>query len=148
MHIKSINCCIWFICYKLHDITLNAYPVDLNTKLTTINYNEGKLNLFRVQVDVTLSLLKDQLDQINHRLNHKDIRRVDNVEYYHPSTDSYGNVWFAKMKLMNDENMRTMISTFGKYSSKEPIKLDASLVGSFKDIRESLIKLIEPKKKS
>jgi len=58
---------------------MNTYPVDLNTKLVTIYYNEGKSNLFRVWVDVTLSVLKVRLDQINCWLNHRDTRMVDNV---------------------------------------------------------------------
>jgi len=37
--------------------------------------------------DGTLSGLKDQLDQINHKLNHRDTRRVDGVEYARPSSD-------------------------------------------------------------
>jgi len=63
---------------------MNAYPIGLNTKLTAIYYNMGKPHLFRVLVNVTLSGLKDQLNQINSRLNHKDIGRVDNVEYHCP----------------------------------------------------------------
>lgn len=42
------------------------------------------------------------------------------------------------MKLINDDT-RTIISTFGQYSSKGTIDLDASLVKSFEDIRENLI---------
>ena len=41
-----------------------TYPVDLNTMLAMVYYNEEKPNLFRVRVDVTLYGLKDQLNQI------------------------------------------------------------------------------------
>jgi len=57
------------------------YPVDRNTKLAAVFYNGGKPNLFRVWVDVMLVDLKDHLDQINRRLNHRDTRRVDGVGY-------------------------------------------------------------------
>ena len=55
---------------------------DPNTKLAAVYYNEGKPNLFGVHIDITLSDLNDQLDQINSCLNHSDTRRVDIVEYY------------------------------------------------------------------
>jgi len=58
---------------------------DLNTKLAAIYYNgEKPPHLFRIRNDVTLSGLKDQLDQINRQLNHRDMRRVVSVEYRCP----------------------------------------------------------------
>lgn len=60
---------------------------------------------------------------------------MDNIEYCRPSIDSYGCVWFSQM----NDDVRTMISTFGQYSSKRPINLDASFVISFHDIWKSLI---------
>jgi hypothetical protein len=59
--------------------TMNTYLVDLNTKLATIYYNTGKLNLFRVCVDVMLLDLKDQLYEINHQINQRDTRMVETV---------------------------------------------------------------------
>jgi len=38
-------------------------------------------HLFWIRNDVTLSSLKDQLDQINRQLNNRDMRRVVNAEY-------------------------------------------------------------------
>jgi hypothetical protein len=102
---------------------------------------EKKFNLFRVRVNVMLLDLKDQLDQINNRINHKDTRRVYSVEDRHPSTDSDGSVWFDQMKLQNDDDVRAMFSIFGKHNAKGPNELDASLVRSFKDIRKSLIQI-------
>jgi len=61
-----------------------------------------------VRVDVTLSDLKDWLEQINCRLNHKGTRRVDSVEYRCPSTDSIWIVQFTKIKLKNDDDMKIM----------------------------------------
>ena len=60
---------------------MNTYLVDLNTKLVAIYYNVGKPNLFRVQVNVTMLDLKDQLDQINRELNQRDIRRMYRSRY-------------------------------------------------------------------
>jgi hypothetical protein len=57
--------------------TIDIYQVDLNTKLAAARYNSREPNLFSVRVNVTLVYLKDQLDQINRRLNHSDTRRVD-----------------------------------------------------------------------
>jgi len=55
---------------------------DPNTKLAAVYYTGGKQpHLFRIRNDVTLSGLKDELDQINRQLNHKDMRRVVGVEY-------------------------------------------------------------------
>jgi hypothetical protein len=44
-----------------------------------------------------------------------------------------------KMKLQNDDNVKTMFSKVDHHSLKEPIELDASLVMSFQIIHESLI---------
>jgi len=108
---------------------MENFVVDLNPKLAGIYYNGGKPpQLFRIQTDVTPSGLKSQLDQINRQLNHRDTRRVDGVEYRRPSTDSAGSLWFSRMKLMNNNDVRTMFSIFGEYNTREPIKLDASFV--------------------
>ena len=64
---------------------------DLNTKLAAVYYNDGKPpHLFRIRNDVTLSGLKDQLDQINRQLNHRDTWRMVGVEYRCPLSDSAG----------------------------------------------------------
>jgi len=44
------------------------------------------------------------------------------------------------MKLMNDDDVRTMYSIFGQYSSRGPIQLDASLVKFVEQIQKSLIR--------
>jgi len=49
---------------KPHHITMNTYHVDMNTKLPAVYHNEGKPNLFRVHINVTLSSLKGQLDKL------------------------------------------------------------------------------------
>jgi len=43
------------------------------------------------------------------------------------------------MKLMNEDDVRTMFSTFGKYNTRGLIELDASLVRCFAQIPKSLI---------
>ncbi|AES98346.1 hypothetical protein MTR_5g067330 [Medicago truncatula] len=93
---------------------MENFVIDLNTKLAAIYCNRGKPPLFfRIHTDVTFSGLKDQLDQINHQLNHRDTRRVDDVEYRCPSTDLDGSVRFSRMKLMNDD-VRSCLSSFPK----------------------------------
>lgn len=89
----SINWFIWFI-YKLHHAIMSTYPADQNTKFVSINYNVGT-NLFRVWVDVTMSGLKDHLDQINRWLNDIDKRSVNNVGYHRPSIDLDRSVQFT-----------------------------------------------------
>jgi len=55
---------------------------DPNTKLAAVYYNGGTpTHLFRIRNDVTLFGMKDELDQINRQLNHRDTRRVVGVEY-------------------------------------------------------------------
>jgi len=55
---------------------MDIYPVDSNTMLVAVCFNGGKPNLFKVRVDVTLVDLKDQHNQINQRLNHRNTRKV------------------------------------------------------------------------
>jgi len=58
---------------------------DPNTKLAAIYYNGGTSpHMFKIHNDVTLSWLKDELDQINCQLNHRDTRRVVGVDYQCP----------------------------------------------------------------
>lgn len=47
---------------------MNTYPVDVNTNLVLVYYNTEKSS-FRVHIYVTLFGLKDQLNQINGRVN-------------------------------------------------------------------------------
>ena len=111
-----------------------------NTKLAAIYYNGGTPpHLFRIRNDVTLSGLKDELDQINRQLNHRDTRRVVGVEYRCPLSDSAGSLRFSRMKLTNDDDVRTMFSVFGHHSTRGPIELDASLVRSAEQILKSQI---------
>ena len=112
---------------------------DPNTKLDGVYYNGGTPpHLFRIHNDVTLSGLKDELDQINCQLNHRDTRRVVSVEYRCPLSDSVSSLRFSRMKLTNDDDVRTMLFVFGQQSTRGPIELDASLVISAEQILKSL----------
>jgi len=114
---------------------------DPNTKLAAVYYNGGTPpHVFRIRNDVTLSGLKDELDQINRQLNHRDTRRVVGVEYRCSLFDSAGSLRFSWMKLTNDADVRTMFSVFGQHSTIGLIKLDASLVRSAEQILNSLIR--------
>jgi len=95
-------------------------------------------HLYRICNGVTLSGLKDELDQINRQLNHRDTRRVVGVEYQCPVSDSAGSLRFSRMKLTNDD-VRTMFSVCGQHSTRRPIEMDASLVRSAEQILKSLI---------
>ena len=102
---------------------MEFHGFDPNTKLAAVYYNGGKPpHLFMIRNDVTLSGLKDQLDQINCQLNHRDTRRVVGVEYWCPMFDSAGSLRFNRMKLKNDDDVRTMFSVFGQHSTRGPIK--------------------------
>ena len=116
---------------------------DPNTKLAAVYYNVGTPpNLFRIRNDVTLSGLKDELDQINRQLNHRDTRRVVGVEYRCPLSDSAGSLRFSRMKLTNNDDVRTMFSVYAQHSTRGPIELDALLVRS----TEQIVKFfIQPK---
>jgi len=112
---------------------------DLNTKLAVVYYNgETPPHLFRIRNDVTLSGLKDKLDQVNLQLNRRDTRRVVGVEYRCPLSDSAGSLRFSRMKLTNDDDVRTMFYVFGQHNTRGPIELDTSLVRSAEQILKSL----------
>jgi len=112
---------------------------DSNTKLAAVYYNGGTPpHLFRIRNDVTLSGMKDELDQINRQLNHRDTRRVVGVEYRCPLSGSTGSLRFSRMTLTNDDDMRTMFSVFGQHSTRGPIELNASLVRYAEQILKSL----------
>lgn len=112
---------------------------DPNTKLAAGYYNGGTPpHLFRIRDDVTLSGLKDEPDQINRQLNHRDTRRVVCVEYRCPLSDLAGSLLFSQMKLTNDGDLRTMFAVFGQHTTRGPIELDASLVKSAEQILKSL----------
>ncbi|MCH80629.1 hypothetical protein A2U01_0001399, partial [Trifolium medium] len=81
---------------------MDIYKVRKNTHLVAVCYNNGKPNLFRIHVDVTMADLKHQMDQLNDRLNCRDARRVVSVEYRRLSICSDGCVLFTNMKLQND----------------------------------------------
>jgi len=101
---------------------MKIYVIDPNIKLAAVYYN------------------KDQLNQINRQLNHKDTRRVDGVEYRCSSTDSVRTLRFSRMKLKNDDDMRSMFSIFGQYITKRLVELYTSLVWSVEQIQKSLIR--------
>jgi len=114
---------------------------DSNMKLAAVYYNgEKPPHQFRIRNDVTLSELKDELDQINRQLNHRHTRRVVGVEYRCPLSDSAGFLRFSQMKLTNDDDVRTMFSVFTQHSTRRPIELDASLVRSAEQIQKCLIR--------
>jgi len=63
---------------------------------------------------------------------------VVGVEYQCPLSDSVGSLHFSRMKLTNNDDVRTMFSVFGQHSTRGPIELDALLVRSAEEILKSL----------
>jgi len=113
--------------------------LDPNTKLAAVYYNGGTPpHMFRIRNNVTLSGLKDELDQINRQLNHRDTRRVVGVEYRCLLSNSARSLRFSRIKLTNDDNVRTMFFVFGQHDTRGSIELDASLVRSAEQILKSL----------
>ncbi|AES75768.1 hypothetical protein MTR_6g059370 [Medicago truncatula] len=106
---------VCFLSREKGTLMVNQTPRQTNpTSRQTVALQRGTPpHVFRTLTDVTLSGLKDQLDQINRQLNHRDTRRVDDLEYRCPSTDSVGTVRFGRMNLGNDDDVRTMFSIFG-----------------------------------
>jgi hypothetical protein len=49
-----------------------------------VHFNGGNRHLFKVRVEDTLKDLKDQLNEINQRLNPGDTRRVEDLQYARP----------------------------------------------------------------
>jgi len=64
---------------------------------------------------------------------------VVSVKYRCPLSNSVGSLRFSRMKLTNDDDVRTMFSVFDQHSTRGPIELDASLVRSTEQIQKSLI---------
>jgi len=111
----------------------------MNFNLIVVYYHKGKSNLIKINVDVTLSNLKDQLNQMNGCLNYGDTRMVASFEYHCQSIGSNGCVRFTNMKLLNIDDERTMFAIFDNYSSKGLIELDTMLVRSIYAIHKSLM---------
>ncbi|XP_045796116.1 uncharacterized protein LOC123890528 [Trifolium pratense] len=116
-----------------------------NTRLAAVYFNGGNTNLFRIHEQVSLSDLKQQLTQINRRLNFRDPRTVTDVEYRRPSRISNnGTMLFTHVKLHNNDDVRTMFSVFSEYRSYVPIELDAELVRSVENILSCMIRPTRP----
>lgn len=87
-----------------------SYSVRINSNLFSIYHNKRNcLYLFRINVNVTLTGLKDQL---NLCLNHHDTRRMISVDYHHLSIGNDESVCFTIMQLENDSKVRIMFSIF------------------------------------
>lgn len=66
---------------------------------------------------------------------------MNGVEYLRPLTESAGRVQFNQMMLMNDDDVRTMFSIFGQYSTKGTIELESSLFRFIEENQKSLLRL-------
>jgi hypothetical protein len=108
-----------------------------------IHFNGGNPQLFKVGYNnVTLKGLKDQLNEINQGLNLGDTRRVENIWYQRPTLDE-GKIWFSRLELTNENDVRSMFSIFCHNNMFVWIDMFVTLLRSPKNILNSLI-LPEP----
>jgi len=104
-------------------------------------FNGGNLRLLNIwYINVTLKGLKDQLNEINQRLNPEGTRRVEYVWYECPTFDE-GRISFNRLELTNDDDMRSMFSIFWQHNMFSWTDMYITLLRSPKD--KSLI-LPEP----
>jgi len=99
-----------------------------------ICFNGRNPYLFKVRDDVTLKDLKDQLNEINQRLNPGDTQRVEDVQYGRPRL-----LQSDKIKLTNDDCVSSMFSVFCQYRMFPRIEMDDTLLRSPEYILKSLI---------
>jgi hypothetical protein len=109
-----------------------------NIHLAAVYYNDEKSNLYRIQVNVTLGDLKNQLAQLSGRLHFRDQRRATDVEYRFPSVCSQ-NRPVHQHETLNYGDVRIMFSIFSQYMTKGPIELDAKLDRSVQAICQNLM---------
>jgi len=99
-----------------------------------VRFNSGNRHVFKVQVDITLKDLKDQLNEINQELNPGDTRRVEDLQYACPSY-----LQGKKIMLKDDDCVRRMFSKHYREHMFPVIELEATLLRSPEDILNSLI---------
>lgn len=114
---------------------MNSYPysVKMNSNLVVVDYYKRTPNLFRINVCITLSNLKDQL---NGCLNYCDPKKLDQ---HYSFTNLYERVWLTNFQFQNNDNVGAMFSIFGHYRYKRSIELDITLVKSIDPIFSKLI---------
>ena len=99
-------------------------------------FNGGEPQRLKVRcLGVTLRGLKDQLNEFNQGVNHRDTRRVKYVRCKRPTLDE-GRVSFTWVELTNDENMKSM---FWEHNMLQWIDMRVTLLRSTEDIINSLI---------
>jgi hypothetical protein len=118
----------WLLSFKVLKKKMENLKFQQNTYIAAMYYNGGKWYLFKIHIDVTLTDLKYQLTQVNSRLHLRDDRRVTDLEYRRMSVCSDGTILLTSMKLLNDDDVRTMFSIFARYMINGPIGLDTKLV--------------------
>jgi hypothetical protein len=99
-----------------------------------VHFNGGNRHLFKVRVEDTLKDLKDQLNEINQRLNPGDTRRVEDLQYARP-----GYLKSEKIMLTYDDWVRSMFSIYVQHRMFPRIEMKATLLRSPEDILKSLI---------
>ena len=99
-------------------------------------FNGGEPQRLKVWcLGVTLRGLKDALNEFNQGVNPGDTRRVEYVQYKHPTLDE-GRISFSWVELTNDENVRSM---FWEHNMFQWIDIRVMLLRSAEDIINNLI---------
>ena len=107
----------------------------------SIRFNGGNPQVFKVQyINVTLKGLKDQLDEINQRLNPGNTRRVEYIWYERPTLDG-GRITFSRLELKNGDDVRNMFSIFWQHNMFPWIDMFVTLLRSPEYFLNSLIPL-------
>jgi hypothetical protein len=97
-------------------------------------FNGGNFYLFKVQDDVMLTDLNDQLNEINHRLNPGDTRRVEDVQH-----GCRSSLQSDKIMLTSDDCVRSMFSVFHQHNMFLRNEMDATLLRSLEYTMNRLI---------
>jgi len=97
---------------------------------TQVRFNGGNPQLFKVQyINVTLKGLKDQLKEIDQRLNPRNTRRVEYVWYERPTLNE-GRISFSRQELMNEDDTASMFSFFWQHNMFSWIVMYVTLLRS------------------
>src|SRR3954469_18898947 len=79
---------------------------------------------FRFSCDTSFAEL---ITSLNTLLQYLENRKVVKLEYRSPSLNDEGDVDFTPFEVKNNEDLAVLWSTFDRFSSKDPIELDAKL---------------------
>lgn len=99
--------------------------------LAFLYFNGAKSPLqFSVSKDIPLVDLKSKLDALH---QYAENQRVFKLEYRSSLIDDEENIWFNKLELKTNEDLKITWNIFYRHASKCLIELDATIARSTKD---------------